>query len=154
MISTPTSGLTPFSGLSLIIHLTIIGVSSAINFLFVKKKLGDQKPSVAETPLRRYINCVISVLIILVITVLMSASFLIAIKTGIREGSREPQIRYLQRGFEHAKQYVRLNTVEYEREKTGDEKEAELRNRQKQRPGSASTVPFLSSSLTVNKSPK
>lgn len=108
--------ITPFSGLSLIVHLTIIGISKIINlFRRADKDSMKFKEARTQTSARRIANNALSVLVITVIATLMMFSFGVALETGIREGSNEPHIEYLWQEYEYlrdSRQHMLSNVME------------------------------------------
>lgn len=94
--------LTPFSGLSLIIHLIVIGFASVSGFLFKKKENGVAKKSgVAQKTLTHPVmKSVLSIFILIIVSSVMLLSFAIAVKTGFHEGVDEPQITYVREGLQ------------------------------------------------------
>ena len=87
---------TPFSGLSLIVHLIVIGVATLSRALFKKKNSAvKEKDIVAETELRRYAKSLFSVVILLVVSGVMIFSFMFALVTGWHVGAEERQMQYV-----------------------------------------------------------
>ncbi len=87
---------TPFSGISLITHLLIIGVANVRNMFSVKvtspiKQPREHKPRFVKTKI------VLSHLIVATIFGTMFSSFTIAVRTGFREGQSEPQIIFIKK---------------------------------------------------------
>ena len=102
------NALTPFSGLSLIVHLLIIGMAAVI------KKVGKKGLKIFHTPTRvptlwiRYRLVVlqsISICVIIIIGFGISASTAVAVRTGLREGALESHSEYI------LKRYVYLQEV-------------------------------------------
>ena len=87
--------MTPFSGLSFIIHLIVIAVATAFGSLFGKKG-GVVKKEQADISLITSVSKqALSILIIIVVSSFMFLSFFTALKTGVREGMDEPHIVYI-----------------------------------------------------------
>ena len=96
--------LTPISGLSLIIHLLVIAVSSLLSlFVWKKEKKLIESFVVLDTVSRRVFKYGVSILVVISISLVMLTSFMIALTTGIREGSREWHIQRIK----HEYAYVR-----------------------------------------------
>ena len=92
------SGLSPFSGLSLLIHLLVIAIFTLLSFVLWKEKAVLQPVSVVEdTFLRRALKSGLSVVIVLVLSAIMIVSFAIAVRTGFREGASEPHMIFIRR---------------------------------------------------------
>ena len=87
--------ITPFSGLSLIIHLIVIAFGTVRGLLFKKKIRVLRKERKEETRMVLLSKSTLSVLIILAVTSFMFVSFFLAIKSGIHQGLQEPQIIYI-----------------------------------------------------------
>ena len=95
----------PVSGLSLIIHLAIIALATLLGFLIgtqrrdaVTRVFAAQGGTVAH----RAILQMISISIIVILGTLMLFATTVAIKTGIREGAREPQVIFVKRELRQA----------------------------------------------------
>lgn len=89
--------MSPFSGISLVMHLAIIGVGK-IAGIFRKpaRTVAPQSEIAVRTSwLLVGINRTASVLIVLAVFTVMLASFARAVRTGIREGAKEPQVQYV-----------------------------------------------------------
>lgn len=96
------SMLTPFSGLSLITHLLVIGFASVFGLLFKKKSDTEVKGVLEETQTRMVLKYILSIFILVAVSSLMLLSFVIAVKTGLREGVNEPHMIYVREGLEDA----------------------------------------------------
>ena len=95
---------TPFSGLSLIIHLLVIWFSSLTSlFVWKKEKKVIESALTLDTIPRRVFKYGVSALIIISISAVMLASFVIALTTGLREGSREWQVRYIKNEYAYVR---------------------------------------------------
>ena len=90
----------PISGLSLLIHMLIIGFAVVWNFANGKgtQSVYQSKPSQGSF-LRQTMNRVVSVLIIVSLgsTTFFLAS--LAVVTGIEEGRDEPQVRFIKQSY-------------------------------------------------------
>ncbi len=84
--------MTPFSGLSLILHLTVIGLGKIFDLFPHKKSRGVRK----ETALYIGVSQVFSIMIVIGLSILMLIFFGIAIHTSLREGSDEWPRRYVE----------------------------------------------------------
>src|SRR3989344_6677220 len=92
--------LTPISGLSLIIHLLVIAVSSLLSlFVWKKEKKLIESFVVLDTVSRRVFKYGVSILVVISISLVMLTSFMIALTTGIREGSREWHIQRIKHEY-------------------------------------------------------
>jgi hypothetical protein len=86
--------LTPFSGLSLFIHLAIIGSAKLLNLLRGERQLFlGSAASRARGP--RWYSVIASIVIIVFVSTVMISFTGIALTTGMREGAAEPHIQYL-----------------------------------------------------------
>lgn len=103
--------MTPFSGLSLIVHLVVIGVGKLVILykrfpktnIYAKPRLKFQGSKLA---LFLGFKSVVSIIIVVSLTTLMLTSFGVAIQTGVREGSRESQRQYIQEVYEDTIYYI------------------------------------------------
>ena len=89
--------LTPFSGLSLVIHLVVIAVAS----VFKKGGGATQRVTTQQILKHKTFKHVLSICILIVVSSFMLLSFAIAVKTGIREGANEPHMIYVRQGLEN-----------------------------------------------------
>ncbi len=87
--------LTPFSGLSLVIHLIIIGVATLFSPLLKKKEHVPKIYQMEESRTRRIFKLSSSILILIIISTLMIVSFALALRTSIREGEKERHMQYI-----------------------------------------------------------
>ena len=97
---------TPFSGLSLIIHLLIIAVSSVVSSVMLLWKKDEEHafvavPAVADTYLRRRLKYGLSVFIMVLLFGIMLTSFIMVLATGARAGSSEPQVQYIRNEYRY-----------------------------------------------------
>ena len=104
--------MSPFSGLSLIIHLFIITLMTLFSLLFPKKNQNTlaRKERGQEVFSKRLWKQGLSIFIIVALSALMLFSFRIALQTSIREGSREWHIQYLRHQFANLN-YGQFDTV-------------------------------------------
>ena len=84
--------LTPFSGLSLIVHLVVIGVAKLANI--GKKKATDTYREPFSTS-RQGFKSALSIILLVTITSLMLSSFVIALMTSIREAQNEWHVEFI-----------------------------------------------------------
>lgn len=96
--------VTPFSGISLIVHLAIIGVAYLLSLFSIRTGFAGGGTG-SYSPSSRIINSIFAALIFLAITLLMLTAFIVALSTSVREGANEWQNVYLNQQFE----YVREN---------------------------------------------
>ncbi len=87
------------SGLSLLIHLTIIAFATVLGYLFGRhsREFAYVNRLAHAVPARviMWYKRSLSLAIVVSLTMLMVTFTSIAIQTGIREGLREPQIKYV-----------------------------------------------------------
>lgn len=92
----------PFSGISLLIHLLIIGSAKTLNFFGIRPsklhRQASKKKAVAKV--------LLSNIIILTVTVLIGLSLFTAIKTSYIEGAREPQRKFINNGYLKTKDWA------------------------------------------------
>lgn len=108
------NSLSPFSGLSLIIHLLIIGVAYVVKTAIKKTGLALSVPIRLLGHWDRYRSGVLrstSIFIIIFIAFWISLSSTVALKTGIREGALESHSEYIYRNYVYL-QEVRENLGE------------------------------------------
>lgn len=100
-----TTPLTPFSGISLIVHLAIIG-SAKIFELFGKKdfKIGGRNRG-SPAFLLRIRDAIVAFALFFGIFAIMLVSTFVAINTSVREGANEWHNIYISQQFE----YIREN---------------------------------------------
>ena len=94
--------LTPFSGLSLIIHLLIIGIALIVKTFIKKGNLVFHVPTRIANLWARYRVIVlpsISIFIIITVAFGISASTIIAVRTGLREGALESHSEFLHKRY-------------------------------------------------------
>lgn len=94
--------LTPFSGLSLIIHLLIIGIAIIIKTVIKKSGMVFRIPTRVASLWARYRIIVlpsVSISIIIIIGFGISASTIIALKTGLREGALESHSEFIHKRY-------------------------------------------------------
>lgn len=94
--------LTPFSGLSLIIHLLIIGVAKVIKTIIIKSGIILRAPVRVVTlwdKHSRVISPSLSILIVVLVALGVSTGTTIAVKTGLREGAQESHSEFIQKRF-------------------------------------------------------
>lgn len=95
------SVLTPFSGLSLIVHLTVIGlgnVSEAIDSRFLSRHATAVRLPKKK---RLLLRSILATSVFLVLSTIMFSLFGVAITTGVREGAREWHRQLIQRTAEN-----------------------------------------------------
>jgi hypothetical protein len=90
--------MTPFSGLSLIVHVGIIGFGSLFNRGNKRTKLHRNTKSKLPPKIKAFFNGLLSLIIILAIGGFMSYLFYYAIVNGLEDGENEWQ-RQLVEGF-------------------------------------------------------
>jgi hypothetical protein len=100
---------TPFSGLSLIIHLVVIGIAKAIGLVH-KKKPGTVRQ--APTSMRRGFDFAFSIGIILVVSSVMLFSFAIALTTSVREAQNDWHVKLVKNEWQELKD-VDFGMLEY-----------------------------------------
>jgi hypothetical protein len=86
------NSMTPFSGLSLIVHLLVIGVANTIKLIFGWNDISLMKEGKKNYRFPRFVHIferIASVIIIITVIGAVSFSTQVAIKTGIREGKDE-----------------------------------------------------------------
>ena len=92
--------VTPFSGLSLIAHLAIIGFSK----ILTRQKYGvviARKEMQPASTLRRGLRSLTSVLVLGTVSATMLFSLSVALTTGLRTGAHEWHIRLIRSEVEH-----------------------------------------------------
>jgi hypothetical protein len=87
--------MTPFSGISLILHLAIIGIAKVYYYVTGEAETRPRKPLNADRGTTPFFNRAVSCVIVVAIFVMMLSSFTQAVTTSVREGSREPHIQYI-----------------------------------------------------------
>ena len=101
---------TPFSGLSLIVHLGMIAYGKLMDFLRSRYPISSarvfKKWSVFSHAWFKY---TFSILILLVLLVVTSLMFLLAIRTSMREGEGEWLREYVEAGLSVTGEYVTTN---------------------------------------------
>ena len=86
---------TPFSGLSLIVHLVIIGFAKLMSLFPRKTAVTAAATRKAQGSWIKGMKIAGSHLIVVSIFAIMFASFGVAVKTGAREGAKEPHIKFI-----------------------------------------------------------
>lgn len=84
--------ITPFSGLSLIVHIFVIGFANLHKFVIKKTNFRVEPTFRKAIRFPRFVNSLerlMSILIIITITGAISFSTVLALQTGIREGADE-----------------------------------------------------------------
>ena len=102
--------LTPFSGLSLIIHLVIIGLAK-ISRIVRKKTTGYRAVRTPSVGRRRF-NVAFSLGIIFTISSVMLFSFAIALSTSIRESEHEWHVQFVKNEWQELRD-VNFGMLEY-----------------------------------------
>lgn len=89
--------MTPFSGLSLFLHLAIIASAKVIGFVRrdMLSAVYNRGPQ-ATGKTRRFLNKTISITIVVFISTTMLSFVGIAITTGVREGEAESHIEFIE----------------------------------------------------------
>ena len=98
--------ITPFSGISLVIHSLIIGSSKL--FTWYQRRWGGKLGTPAseenhvrkETMSRAWLQVLLSLFFMNVISAFILISFFFALKSGIEEGLRAPHIQYMKGQYE------------------------------------------------------
>ncbi|OHA18630.1 MAG: hypothetical protein A2836_01065 [Candidatus Taylorbacteria bacterium RIFCSPHIGHO2_01_FULL_45_63] len=99
--------LTPFSGLSLIVHLAVIGIGKVLSPLQKRKVIAKSRiVGKKEGVIRAVVNSALSIVIVVVLTALMFTSFGIALQTSIREGAREWQRQQITEAWKNVGDYL------------------------------------------------
>lgn len=89
--------MTPFSGLSLIVHLLIIGVANILKLIFGWDDISLMKEGEKNYRFPRFVHAferIASVIIVVTVIGAVGFSTQVAIKTGIREGRDEMHRMY------------------------------------------------------------
>jgi predicted membrane-bound dolichyl-phosphate-mannose-protein mannosyltransferase len=89
--------LTPFSGLSLVIHLAVI----CFALMFKRSGAAAGRVTTRQILKHKTFKHVLSICILIVVSSFMLLSFAIAVKTGFREGMNEPHMIYVRQGLEN-----------------------------------------------------
>lgn len=105
--------MTPFSGLSLIVHLLVIGIGKLIDLLKKKGKFYNfsffKKINFDYLKMDFNMTRIAAIAIVVVFSSAMIFSFSVAVRTSIREGAKEPHIRYIRSGISYLLNDPRLN---------------------------------------------
>ena len=94
--------ITPFSGLSLVVHLLIIGVAKLAKLILKNNSKVFHMPIKVTNVWARYRGAVLPVLSIFVISIVtfaVSVSTTVAVRTGIREGARETHVEFISKRY-------------------------------------------------------
>ena len=102
--------LTPFSGLSLIIHLVVIGLAKISRI--GRKKTTAYKALRTPSVSRRRFNVAFSIGIMLAISSAMLFSFAIALSTSIRESGHEWHVQFAKKEWQELRD-VNFGVLEY-----------------------------------------
>lgn len=109
--------MTPFSGLSLIIHLTVIGVGKIIDALrnrIVRRPRALPESGQLTNPIWSKIGgSIASVSIVLVLSAIMVTSFGVALQTSVREGASEWQRQAVANMVEELRYSLENNVENY-----------------------------------------
>ena len=92
----------PFSGLSLVIHLVIIATATLVALLIGQRRVEVFKRSVwTAGAVARYpiLMRTMSIMIIVALGLVMFIATTVAVQTGYREGSREPHMIFIKKEF-------------------------------------------------------
>ncbi len=106
--------MTPFSGLSLIVHLLIVVGTAVFSFLFPKgeQDVVPRQDRVPQTSMVYFSKSALSILLILGISTFVVVSFISTLRMGIREGAQEAHMQYLQREFAQLRE-IRPDSLTY-----------------------------------------
>lgn len=104
--------MTPFSGISLIAHLLVIAIAKLVHAFSYSTPAPVRRPARPLSVFQRLAGVVASVAVIAVIFSIMSSAFVVALKTGVKEGSREPQVIFVKKQLVELKNWLQNDFVD------------------------------------------